>query len=113
MSGVSLQPVDGLGLSTAVVSATGTAIAAPAGIAGEIIRVYKLFLTVGGTSNITFEDGSTPLCGALPMVANGSISFPMDGQPWFTTSVGNAFTIANSGSAQVSGVVYYTISRFK
>ena len=112
MAGVSLQPVDGLGLITAVVSASATSVSAPAGITGSIIRVYKLFLVVGAATNITFEDGTTALCGALPLAANGSVTLDLDGQPWFTCSRANNFTIGNSGNLQVSGAVYYTQTNY-
>ena len=109
MANVSLSPNDDSStLSIAVVSSSATAIAAIAGATNSIFRVYKLFLVVGGTTTITFEDGSTALSGGLPLATNGSITLDMDGTPWFTTSRGNAFTIANSGNLQVSGAVYYT-----
>ena len=85
---------------------------AVAGVTGQIIRVYKLFLVVGGTTTLTFQDGSTGLSGGLPMVVNGSIVLDMDGQPWFKTSSGNAFNISNSGNLQVSGTVYYTQQQY-
>lgn len=110
MSTVWMGPQNGSPLLTAPVTSASSTIAAIAAVSGQIIRVYKLFLVVGGTTNLTFEDGNNALSGAVPMVANGSITLDMDGTPWFTTSVGNAFNIANSGSVQVSGTVYYTVS---
>ena len=62
--------------------------------------------------DITFEDGSTTLAGGLPMVANGSITLDLDGQPWFTCTRANNFTIGNSGNLQVSGAVYYTQTNY-
>ena len=104
MAGVSLSPDPGV-LSVAVVSSSATSITAIAGSASQWLRVYKLFLVVGGTTTIIFQDGTTNLCGGLPMVANGSITLDMDGTPWFSCSQGNNFTIANSGNLQVSGTV--------
>ena len=112
MAGVSLQPTDGLTLQVAVVSATATAISAPAAVTSQIIRIYKLFLVSAGTTNITFEDGTTALSGALPLVANGAITLDLDGQPWFTCTRANNFTIGNSGNLQVSGAVYYTQTNY-
>lgn len=114
MAGTSLTPNnDSTVLLTAVVSATATSIVAVTGLAGTRIRVYKLFLVVGGTTNLTFEDASTALSGALPMVANGSITLDMDGTPWFSCGAGNNFTIGSSGSAiQVSGTIYYTQAQY-
>ena len=110
MAGVTLQPVDGLALKQSVVSSTSGTISAPAGTTGSIIRVYKLFLVVTGAVSITFKDGSTALSGAMALAANGAITLDLDGQPWFVCSPGNAFTIAQSGSTQVSGTVYYTLT---
>ena len=112
MANVSLGPSDSAVLSVAVVSSSATAIAAISGGSGSIIRVYKLFLVTGGTTTITFEDGSTTLAGGLPMVANGSITLDLDGQPWFTCGRANNFTIGNSGNLQVSGAVYYTQTNY-
>ena len=113
MANVSIGPAElGSALAFAVVSSSATGIAAVAGVTGQIIRVYKLFLVVGGTTTLTFQDGSTGLSGGLPMVVNGSIVLDMDGQPWFKTSSGNAFNISNSGNLQVSGTVYYTQQQY-
>ena len=112
MANVSIGPSESAYLTVAVVSSSATAIAAVTGGSGSIIRVYKLFLVTGGTTTVTFEDGSTGLSGGLPMVANGSITLDMDGQPWFTCSKGNNFTIGNSGNLQVSGTVYYTQTNY-
>jgi hypothetical protein len=112
MAGVSLQPMDGLGLTSAVVSSSATAISAPAAVTSQIIRIYKLFLVVAGTTNLQFQDGTTALSGAIPMVANGAVTLDLDGQPWFTCSKGNAFTISNSGGIGVYGTVYYTATPF-
>lgn len=106
-----IGPQNGLPLSVSVVTSTSATVTGVAAITGQIIRVYKMFLVVGGTTNLTFQDGTTALSGALPFVANGSIILDNSGTPWFTTSVGNAFNIGNSGSSvQVSGTVYYTAS---
>ena len=114
MAGFSLQPDSGLALSVAVVSATTTAITAVAGTANQYIKVYKLFL-VENTPAVTiqFQDGTTALSGALPLAANGAITLDLDGTPWFTCSAGNAFTIAQSGTTQISGVVYYTQTPYR
>jgi len=111
MAQVVIGPLDGNPFQTSVVSNSGGGdIAAPAGTAGKIIRVYKLFIVVTGASNITFKDGgSTSLSGAMALAANGAITLDMDGNPWFTTSAGNAFNINSSAATQVSGTVYYTI----
>ena len=111
MSSATIMPQNGLVLIPGAVTSTSATVVGVASISGQIIRVYKLFLVVGGVTNLTFQDGTTALSGALPFVANSSIALNMDGNPWFTTTAGNAFNIGNSGSGvQVSGTVYYTAS---
>lgn len=108
MTSVWLQPQNGYPILPAVINSSAATVPAVAAISGNIIRVYKIFFVVGGTTNLTFEDGSTALSGPMPFVANGSLVLDMNGTPWFTTSSGNAFNILNSGAASVNGTVYYT-----
>ena len=96
--------------ATAVSFATTTATGQIASVTGSYIRVYKLFLTVATTMTLTFEDGTTALSGAIDVTAGTPFVLPMDGNPWFTTSAGNPFTIVSGTSGQVSGVLYYTAS---
>jgi hypothetical protein len=82
-----------------------------AAIASTRILVHRLWLVGSTASNITFKDGAgTSLSGAVPMAANGGITFDLTGEPWFTTALGNAFIINQSGTAQISGTVYYLTS---
>jgi hypothetical protein len=110
MAGVNIAPNDSNLLTIAIVSATATANVISS-VTNKIIRVYRLFLVASGTTTLTFCDGSASvaLSGGIPLVANGSMTLDMDGTPWFTTSMGNAFTLVSSGSSiTVSGNLYYT-----
>ena len=79
-----------------------------AGVASQVIRAFKLFLVVSAATNLTFKDGGSALTGAIAMTANGSITLDLDPRyPWFTTSAGNSLVLGQSGSAQISGRVYY------
>ena len=78
-----------------------------AGATGKIIQVFKLFVVVSAITNLTFKDGTTAQSGALPMLANGSAFFAFDTTPWFFASPGNNFVLNQSGTAQVSGTIYY------
>ena len=114
MAGVSIQPNDSSPFTVAIVSATATANVI-AGVTNRIVRVYRLFLVASGTTTLTFCDGGATvvLSGGIPMVANGSITLDLDGTPWFTTSMGNAFTLVSTGSGiTVSGNMYYTQQPF-
>lgn len=79
------------------------------GVLGKRIDVMKLMLVVSGPTNLTFEDGTTPLTGAMNLLANGAIVLTFDGCPWFTTSVGNGFAIFSSSGVQVSGSLQYQL----
>lgn len=71
------------------------------------IRVYQMILTVGAATNLIFKDGETNLTGAMNLAANGSITLDFNGEPWFIAVANDAFIINQSGTAQVSGRIYY------
>lgn len=78
------------------------------GIFKKRIFCYRLFLTVGGDTELTFKDGtSSDLSGPLPMLANGSIALDISNVPWFQTTNGNDFILSSSNAVQVSGTLYY------
>ncbi len=79
-----------------------------AGIANQIIRVWKIFLIVSAGTNITYKDAATLISGALPFSANEGMVLDFDTKPWMTCASGDSFILNQSGSAQVSGTVYYT-----
>lgn len=86
-----------------------------AAVAGQSVQVYQIFFVVSADTIITFYDGvgGTALTGPISMKANGSVVLDFvrgsreADQPWFRTTEGNAFIINQSGTAQVSGRVYY------
>ncbi len=82
-----------------------------AGVGGQTIRVFKLFVVFGGGVNAKFKE-STPadLTGAMSMVQNGSIFLGFDGEPWFVAPAGKDFILNLSAGVQISGAVYYTQS---
>jgi len=108
MSSMWIRPQNGYPLLHLPIDSSSSTIAAVPAISGQIIRVYAIFFVVGGTTNLTFQNGSTELTGAMPFVANGSLTLDNNGNAWAETSAGSAFNILNSGSVQVSGTVYYT-----
>lgn len=83
-----------------------------AGTASQTIRVFKLFLVVSTATAITIKDaaGGTALTGAMSLAANGGLALDVSDSPWFITASSGAFIISQSGTAQVSGAVYYTKS---
>ena len=93
-------------LSEASIDAAGagdnTIIAA---VAGQTIRVFKLFAIAASSVAVIAKDGaSTNLTGAMTL---GSIALDYDERPWFTCTVGNAFVLNLGGAVQVSGRAYY------
>jgi hypothetical protein len=78
-----------------------------AAASGKRVLIHRLMLVCSAATNLTFKRGSTSLSGAMAMGANGGITFDITGEPWFTTDVAEAFVISQSGTAQISGTVYW------
>jgi hypothetical protein len=84
-----------------------------AGVATKVIRVYLMYLVInsgGATTTVTFYDGTpagTALTGPMTLNAGATINQPEMGDPWFTTSAGNAFVVNQSGTDQVGGWMCY------
>jgi hypothetical protein len=81
-----------------------------AGLPGQTIRVFRIFIVLGSDTDVTFKDGATALTGPLPMLANGSITLDFTELHWFLTSPGNDFVINTTPNASFAGRVYYTQS---
>lgn len=82
-----------------------------AATASQTIRVMRMLLIPNGLVGVTMKDGAgTSLSGAMQLATSAPLQFPLDAEPWFITTAGNAFIINLSGAVQVSGVVYYTKS---
>lgn len=85
-----------------------------AGVANEVIKVYRLFFYPAAAVSVIYKDGSTALTGAIalnPGTANNTPGFQvldLDYHPWFTCSAGANFVLNLSGAVQVSGAIYYT-----
>ena len=97
-------------LSSAVINfaASGDNTVIAAGGTGKVNRVYRLFLVVGGATNITFKRGATALSGPIPLPANGAITLDFEAEPWFECADNEAFLINSSAAVQVSGTIYFT-----
>lgn len=109
MASVTLGTVDGKTISPTNISfSTSGSNAIVAGVTGQQVRVYKIFLVTTGANTVTFQDGTTAISGAVGLPSNGSIALDMDGTPWFTTSPGAAFNISTSGATAIGGVAYFT-----
>jgi|KBSSwiStaDraftv2_1062776.scaffolds.fasta_scaffold259074_2 hypothetical protein len=101
-------PLPGNTLTGAVINASSASDnTIVAGVATQCILVFKIFFVASAATTVTFKDGSTALTGAITLTAGGSFVLDLDSEPWFIATAGNAFVIAQSGTAQLSGRAYY------
>jgi hypothetical protein len=91
------------------ISAGGNNVLVP-GIAGQTIRVFKLFLVFGSATAATFRSGTNPTSGSLPISAGGSVVLDLDTEPWFFTDPGVDLVLNTTSTSIVGGAVYYTQS---
>lgn len=75
----------------------------------SFINIWELALVMGGATNITFQDGTGPMSGPLPMLANGAIALESTTTPHFIVSPTNGFVINSSNAVQVSGWVIWSV----
>ncbi len=81
-----------------------------AAVSGSPITVWKAWFVNTAAVNFKFKDGAAiDFHPAAVLSGNGSVFFAYDGQPYFTTTLGNALILNLSGAVQCSGVVYYTL----
>jgi len=79
-----------------------------AAVETQCVLVFKIFFVASTATTVTFKNGaSTSLTGAITLTAGGSFVLDLDSEPWFIATRGNAFIISQSGTAQLSGRVYY------
>ena len=109
MAGVTINTADGQWISALSINmGTASTVNAVALVASQKVRAYKLLLTAAGAQIVTIQDGSTALTGPIQMSSANPLVLPMDGNPWFTTSAGNALNIAMTSAVNVSGAIWFT-----
>ena len=77
------------------------------GTANQTIRVFRIFFVASASTTITFKDGATALTGAITVFAGGAFLLDYQDLAWFTTSSGNGFVISQTGTAQISGRIWF------
>lgn len=95
-------------LAVSVSSSGNNTLVAPA--SGKRIRVLAFLLTAAGTTTAQFvSDGSpdTDLTGAMPMVANGTLTGPMNSLGWVQSKVNEPLLLKLSQAVAVAGVLVY------
>lgn len=106
----SLPDVDAMSELLVSANANGDNILIP-GVATQTTRVYRVFFVLSDNSNLVFADSTpTNLTGPITMYAGGSFVLDLQGEPWFTTAAGEDFVLNQTGTAQISGRIYYTQS---
>lgn len=96
------------GMTAKIDTAAGTTTLVAA-VAGKQIQVIGLLLTMATAGTIKFQDGTTDLTGAMNLPAAGQLILNPSSMPWFVTSLGNALTLVQSGTIQISGRLYYIV----
>lgn len=89
-----------------IATATATSVLV-VGVAGQVIKLYRLDITVAAATNLTIKDGTTSIRGPYYMLANGSIVLDFSGRPWVTTTIGNDLILSSSTSASIGGGASY------
>lgn len=80
-----------------------------AGVAGRVVRVYRMLLNTHAAQLATLQDTApTVLIPQLSFGAQGGLALDFDGEPWAETAVGEGLDLVLTTGAQTSGVVYYT-----
>lgn len=73
------------------------------------IKIMRIFLVVSADTIITFRNGlgGTDLTGPISLLANGALVLDISNEPWFVMDQSNDFVISQTGTAQISGRVYF------
>lgn len=79
-----------------------------AAVAGQVIKVWRLFLWSNGDQALSIRDGATPLVGAIDLAQGGQVLLSKESDPWFTCSTNSPFNLNTAQAVQLSGRVYYT-----
>lgn len=75
-----------------------------AAVTGKRLQIIHLFVSVAGSTNLTFQSGSTAISGPYAVTAAGTIDLQNGGVPVLIgDDIGEAITAVNSGTQQVSG----------
>lgn len=95
------------GLSSAPISTSAsgdtTVIAAQA---GKSINVHRIKLSLASQTTVQFKDGSTALSGPEETLTQ---ILDYSDEPYYRTSVGNAFVISLGAAYQCGGTVWYRL----
>ncbi len=113
-TGVSIGPIEGIYPSTTVIAITASGAVSTqviAGLAGQIIRVYRMELsaTASGAANVIVassgDGGSTNISGPFGIAVNTNLMLPYDGTPWFVGKSGGNLILSQAGIGTIGGTI--------
>lgn len=87
-------------------NSAGTSTTLVAAVAGKVVRVYCLRLSVAAAVVVNLQDGAGAILEVFNFAAAGSYSLPLREEPYYTTTAGNAL-VMNSTAVQVDGRLEY------
>ena len=97
---------DQLSVAKVTVS-TATTVTPVAAATGQQVQVYKVVLTSTAAQTVDFQDNTTSFVAPFSLAAGVPFILPFDGQPWFTTTAGNALKVVTSAATQTTMLIYY------
>ena len=98
-------------LSSAVVDiAGGASTDLVVAVAGKTVRLFRILLVMDAATSLTFKSAATALSGPMPIAANGGFVLDFSGDPWYQTVAGEALVLAQTGTANIGGTVWYAQS---
>lgn len=77
-------------------------------VSGACVKVYGLFFSAVGATNITYKDGTTGLSDPIVIPAGGGDQLAIENEPWFYCVPGDGFVMNSSTATGVAGTIYYT-----
>lgn len=102
-----IGPIDGEFTEVIINQTNAATVALVSGVSGQKTRAYRFFVSASAnTATVQFLDGTTALTGAMTL-NNSGLSVSFDGNPYFTTSSGNALNMIVGGAGTVGGRLYY------
>jgi hypothetical protein len=93
---------DGLPIKSAVVNFAS----ASQTVVPNSTSVWRLLLIAAAAAVVTLQDGSNALTGPLSLATGVPLVLDFSSRAWFICQTN--FTIAQSGTVQISGTAYFT-----
>ncbi|MGH6887998.1 MAG: hypothetical protein ACREHF_02175 [Rhizomicrobium sp.] len=81
-----------------------------AATAGNLTRLFRLFLVADGATTITFYDGATALVPALKLAAGEQLVLDQSLFPWFQGSLDTDFKMNSSNAVQLTGAAWINLN---